>query len=80
MSNLVSGAMQKWTKLGSRQDKMVAYEVDQQIDAYRNLKYRSAHEPGVKIGVANDCLQQWTRDYIQWQMVEYCYKQTLGLN
>ena len=57
---------------------MTSYEVDHEVDAFKDLVYAASHPPGIVIAAANDCLESWNRSYIQWDMVVYCYKQKTG--
>jgi hypothetical protein len=54
LAGVVNTAVTKWTKRGSRQDSMVAYEVHRQLDAFLNIAYASKNR-------SEKMLNRWSR-------------------
>ena len=57
-----------------RQHDMVAYSVHKSIDAYLDLAYASK-QPNFNKSAYGHCYGKWTRRHVDWNMIEYCYKQ-----
>jgi hypothetical protein len=77
LGGVLQDAIRKWSKRGSRQDEMVAYELHRQIDAYLDILYIS-HQPGYNAAQMDRCYGEWNRSSIDWTMVRYCYKRANG--
>jgi uncharacterized protein YecT (DUF1311 family) len=77
MQQVVDAAIEEWTKRGMRNEKMVAYEVSQQIDAYLDIVYASK-QSGFQSDALSRCSAEEQRKAPNWQMTLYCYKRATG--
>lgn len=65
-------AARKWLKAREYQYDMVAYEMENQIDAFLNISYDLKSGRYAERDVRS-CIAKWyTEDEPQWDMVEYC--------
>ena len=72
IDDVVTFALDKWATHKEYQFNMVAYEIEQQGEAYLNLKYELS-TGGVSAEIYNICKDKWLRpNEPQWNMVEYC--------
>ncbi len=63
---------------------MVAYELGQQIDGYRDMLYE-IKQVEFQRSIFDRCFTKWNRNSnapeahnsINWHMIAYCYKQTI---
>ena len=78
----IGDAATYWTKRGSRQDRMVAYEVRNQVDSFREILFQSKQVSFDK-ALYKRCFVNWNKTSfppsnehsINWRQVEFCYKQ-----
>ena len=78
MSGVLKRSTNDWTKRGARRDRLIAYEVEHEVDAFLDLQYLAQHKPGIQADVANRCLDEWSAGSVRWSLVEYCYKRATG--
>ena len=69
---MVSFALKKWAKRNEYQMDMVAYEIEQQGEAYLNVAYELS-TGNVNAEQLETCKSKWIEgDKPDWSMVEYC--------
>jgi hypothetical protein len=70
IQTLVNQDVDKWTKRGIREDTMVAFELDQQLDAFEDLVYFSKQQ-GFDKAKFDSC---YNRYGLEFEVVRGCYK------
>ena len=72
IDDVVTFALDKWASHRKYQFNMVAYEIEQQGEAYLNLEYE-LNTGGISAEIYNLCKDKWLRpNEPKWNMVEYC--------
>ena len=72
IDEVVNFAMDKWAKRKEYQMDMVAYEIEQQGEAYLNIAYEVS-AGNVDAQKLDECKSKWLRTgKPEWAMVEYC--------
>ena len=72
IDEVVSFALKKWAKRNEYQMDMVAYEIEQQGEAYLNVAYELS-TGNVNPEQLETCKSKWIEgDKPDWSMVEYC--------
>ncbi|WP_412507325.1 hypothetical protein [Roseovarius sp. SYSU LYC5161] len=72
IDEVLSFAVEKWLSSRNYQFDMVAYELEQQAEAFLNIQYEVDNQ-NVDNAVYEQCKSKWvTRAEPQWTMVEYC--------
>jgi hypothetical protein len=78
----IGDALTHWTKRGSRQDEMVAFEVRLQVDSFREMLFQSKQD-SFDQELYKRCFVKWnknpslpgTQHSVDWRQIEHCYKQ-----
>lgn len=69
IQEVIDYAVKSWVKKGTRDDQMVAYSLQQEIDGFEELVLASK-KPNFNKNLYNACYSQWG---VQFSMVWYCY-------
>lgn len=72
INEVIAFALEKWATRREYQMNMVAYEIEQQGEAYLNIAYE-VENSNVDAAALNSCRDRWLRvGEPNWRMVEYC--------
>ena len=74
IQGVLDAAVEQCTKRGTRNDSVLAFAINKQVEAYKDFEY-AAKKPDYVSRVGDVCKEKWTRRGApNWDMIMFCYR------